>query len=132
LAPLTPAVYYITDPAIISYPKYVLTPAGCPNELVFTVKLSNGSPLPSSIQFNSTPAAETISVYETNYALTAQYTVKVTVVDPKSGVTNSQLSLGVTVKCTKSIDIISGLVGNQTYKIDLDVPWALDVPLPVF
>jgi len=24
------------------------------------------------------------------------------------------------------------LVGDQTYKIDLDVPWALDVPLPVF
>lgn len=60
LASLTPVVYYITDPAILTYPKYVLTPAGCPNELVFTVKLSSGSPLPGSIQFDSTPAAEKI------------------------------------------------------------------------
>jgi hypothetical protein len=71
LSTLVDVLYYITDPAINSYPKYVLTPAGCPNELVFSVKLKDGSPLPSSIQFNNTPAAETISVYETNYALTA-------------------------------------------------------------
>lgn len=49
LAQLTDVIYYITDPAIFSYPKYVLTPAGCPNELIFTVKLQDGSSLPGSI-----------------------------------------------------------------------------------
>ena len=132
LAPLAPVVYYITDPAIYSYPKYQLSPVGCPYELVFTVKLQNGSPLPGSLTFDNTRTEENISVYETNYALTALYKVSVTVVDPKSGTQNSQLVLNVTIKCTKSIDLVSGAVGNQVYKIDLNLPWALDVPLPAF
>lgn len=52
--------------------------------------------------------------------------------DPKTGLTNSSLSFQVVIKCTKTIDLISGLIAGINYKIDLDVPWALDTPLPAF
>ena len=56
--------------------------------------------------------------------------VKVT--DPKTGVINSDLSIQVDVKCTKTIDIISGSITSVVYEIDLDQPWTLDTPLPVY
>jgi len=46
--------------------------------------------------------------------------VTITVTDPKSGLQNSAQTLHVTVKCTKSIDLISGVVTDKTYQIDLD------------
>jgi len=81
-------VYYITDPVIKRYPTYNLTPAGCPNELVYTVTLQNASPLPGSITFAG-GATPTISIEEANYALTNVFQVKVSVIDPKTGKTNS-------------------------------------------
>jgi hypothetical protein len=43
-------VYYIGDPMIvIDMPSYSLTPIGCPLELIYSVKLANGSNLPQSI-----------------------------------------------------------------------------------
>ena len=52
-APLTDVVYYITDPAVTRTPTYSLTPSTCLNELVLTVTLSDGSPLPATISFSS-------------------------------------------------------------------------------
>ena len=49
--PLADVTYWITDPAIERLPKFNLTPAGCPNELVYQVTLVDGYPLPSSIVF---------------------------------------------------------------------------------
>jgi len=118
-APLSSVVYYITDLAIKRYPTYNLTPAGCPNELVYTVTLQNDSPLPGSITFTS-GANPTISVEETNYALTNVFQVKVYVIDPKTGKTNSDHSLSVTILCTKTIEIAQDAVVNFSYRIDLD------------
>jgi hypothetical protein len=50
-APLNEVIYYITDPAITRTPIYNLTPSFCINELVLTVTLSDGSPLPAAIQY---------------------------------------------------------------------------------
>ena len=50
---LTDVVYYITDPAITRTPTYSVTPSTCLNELVLTVTLSDGSPLPATITFSS-------------------------------------------------------------------------------
>jgi len=52
-----------------------LTPSGCPNELTYKVTLANGSALPSSILFNSTPGSEKVSVVESNYELTNIFAV---------------------------------------------------------
>jgi hypothetical protein len=60
-----------------------LTPAGCPNELVYAVTLANGAPLPGSITFAS-PPTPTISVAEADYSLTNVFSVKVVVLDPKT------------------------------------------------
>jgi len=55
---LADVVYYISDTAISRTPLYVLTPSGCPNELTYQVTLANGSALPGSILFDSTPGSE--------------------------------------------------------------------------
>jgi hypothetical protein len=52
-APLPDVVYYITDPAITRTPTYSMIPSTCINELVLTVTLSDGSPLPAAISFIS-------------------------------------------------------------------------------
>jgi hypothetical protein len=96
-------------------PLYFLTPSGCPNELTYVVTLENGSTLPGSILFNNTPGSEKISVFESNYALTNFFAVKIVVTDPKTGVINSDLSLNVTIKCVKTIDINTNAISNFNY-----------------
>jgi hypothetical protein len=129
-APLVNVTYYITDSAILRYPQYVLSPSGCPNELVYDVTLQNLSPLPSSIQFLN--ATKTISVYETNYALVANYSVMISVTDPKTGLSNSALTLFAFIKCTRSVIILSGSISSISYQIDLNVPWTLNTTMPVY
>lgn len=103
-APLPDVVYFITDPVIERYPTFNLTPAGCPNELVYTVTLQNDTTLPGSITF-AHGGSPTISVEEQDYSLTNVFTVKVVVVDPKTGNTNSDYILKVTVLCAKTIEV---------------------------
>jgi hypothetical protein len=83
--------------------------------LTYVVTLANGSALPGSIVFNSTPGSETISVFESNYALTNIYAVKIVVTDPKTGITNNVMTLNVTIKCIKQIDINTNAVANFNY-----------------
>ena len=52
------------------------------------------------------------------------------VIDPKTGLQNSDYLLYVTVLCTKSIEIASDFVTGFSYLIDLDVPWTMNVPVP--
>ena len=94
---------------------YVLTPSGCPNELTYLVTLANGSALPGSIVFDSTPGSEKISVFESNYALTNIFSVKIVVTDQKSGIINNEMTLKVTIKCVRQIDINSNSVANFNY-----------------
>lgn len=49
-------------------------------------------------------------IQTSDYTATNVYTVKVVAIDPKTGITNSALSFKVTVKCTKSIDLVSGAI----------------------
>jgi hypothetical protein len=132
ILPLADVTYWITDVAILRTPTYQLTPSGCPNELVFEVKQLGGAALPGSIQFDATHGSETISVYEMDYALTAIYDVTVKVTDPKTGLVNTELAFKAVIKCTKTIDLISGSIAGISYEIDLDQPWALDTPLPQY
>lgn len=45
---------------------------------------------------------------------------------------NSALQATITIKCVKTIDIISGTIASFNYKIDLDAPWTSKTDLPVF
>ena len=46
---LAPVVYYIRDPDIlVPIPAYSLVPNTCPNELVYSAALDDGSPLPNA------------------------------------------------------------------------------------
>lgn len=125
-------IYYITDPAIERYPTFVLDPVGCPNELVYVVTQADDSALPGSVTFVDTPGNPVISTHEMDYALTAIYSVKVVVTDPKTGLSNSDYLLSVTVLCTKTIDILSNHVTHFDYRIDLDQPWTLTLPAPIY
>jgi len=130
-APLPDVVYYITDPVIQRYPTFKLTPTGCPNELVYTVTLQNDALLPGSITYADT-GNPTISIEEQDYLLTNVFMVKVIVVDPKTGNTNSDYLLSVTILCTKSIEVVLNLVNDISYLIDLDEPWTKTVSTPSY
>jgi hypothetical protein len=53
LSTLSDVVYYISDPAITRTPSYSVSPSVCPNELVLTVTLIDGSPLPVAISYSA-------------------------------------------------------------------------------
>jgi len=61
-------------------------PALCPNELVYTIKMTDNSSLPSAITLDTTPGSETVQVYETDYLKTGIYSISVIVTDPKTSV----------------------------------------------
>jgi hypothetical protein len=73
-----------------------------------------------------------VTIHEIDYAQTGAFDVIFTITDPKSGTTNTDYTLSVTILCTKSIVIASGAVSDFGYQIDLDQPWTKYVPLPVF
>ena len=100
-APLNEVIYYITDPAITRTPIYNLTPSFCINELVLTVTLSDGSPLPAAIQY----VAPNIQVETKDPLMANVYNVKIVATDPKTGLANSELTFKVTIPCTKSISV---------------------------
>lgn len=125
---LTNVIYHITDPAITRTPVYTLVPADCPYELTIAATLSDGSPLPAPL----TMAPPTLSVFEANYANTATYVVRFTATDPKSGVTNSVVTVNVTILCTKTVDLISGAIANFSYQIVLATPNNSVTPLPIY
>ena len=109
-------------------PSYNLTPTTCPNELVLTATLSDGSPLPVAISYS----APNISVYTTDYAMTNVYKVRWVATDPKTGIMNSAVTLKVTIKCTKKVDLVSGAIANFDYRISLTAPYTMSVPLPQY
>jgi len=131
-AALTDVEYFITDAAILRYPTFILTPADCPNELVYVVTRHNDLVLPGSIVYNNNRNNPIISVEEQNYALTGGYKVKVVVTDPKTSITNAEYLFKVTIKCTKTIEISSGTILDFNYRIDLDAPLSKLVPVPSY
>ena len=102
---VSPVEYYITDTAIpVVLPLYDITPSTCPYELVVeSVTLADDTALPNAITFDGT---NTVTILENTFSATGIYSVKVTVKDPKSLITNSTLTFPVTVKCTKRIDVL--------------------------
>ena len=64
--------------------------------------------------------------------MTNTYTVKVVATDPKTGITNSGITLKVTVKCTKNISLVSGAISDFDYQIDHSSPFILNLPLPQY
>ncbi len=79
-------VYYIRDADIvIPIPAYSITPNTCPNELVYTAALDDGSPLPNAINLVNQAGTNILKLSETDPSLTGVYMVRITVVDPKSG-----------------------------------------------
>jgi len=50
---IAPVVYYIRDPDIlVPIPAYSLEPNTCPNELIYSATLEDGSPLPNAISIS--------------------------------------------------------------------------------
>ena len=84
---MAPITYFIGDTSIGTLiPAYTLTPPGCPNELTYSVTMSNNSVLPSQFTFTNNVGSKTINVFTTTKTLTGVYTMKVTVTDPKTGI----------------------------------------------
>ena len=72
--------------------------------------------MPAALQFNGIDA---LDIYETDFSATGQYPVMVTVIDPKSKIKNTDLIFSVTVKCTKSIDlVVNNLSAVNIFEID--------------
>jgi hypothetical protein len=79
-------LYYVRDPDImLPIPAHSLTPNTCPNELVYSAALTDGSPLPNAISLLYQNGTHQLKLSETDPALTGVYNVRITVVDTKSG-----------------------------------------------
>jgi len=112
---MAPVLYYINDPAIDStVPLFKLTPSTCPYELQYSATLADGSPLPNAISLVTLSGAQTIHVSETDPTLSGVYKVKIKVVDPKTGIVNQALTQDVTVKCTKSLNLVTNTIPAST------------------
>ena len=86
--------------------------------------------MPNAIRFDGVDA---IDIYETTYSATGQYMVMVTVTDPKSKIRNIDLVFNVTVKCTKSIDVVSANLPDViTFEIDEKLLKSLTLTQPTF
>ena len=128
---ILPLIYFITDdPINVLLPFYEIIPAECPFELfIEAVTLSNGDSLPAAIRFDG---VEFIDIFETDYSATGEYAVMVTVSDPKSKVQNTDVIFSVIIKCSKSIDLVSGAISDFVYQIQLSSQYILNLPLPQY
>lgn len=70
-------------------PAYSLTPSGCPNELVYQLTMLDGSALTSDIRFILNAGAYSINIYSMDASLIGVKIIKVSVTDPKTGISNS-------------------------------------------
>jgi hypothetical protein len=105
---LSPVIYFIRDADIvISIPSYSITPNTCPMELLYSASQADDSPLPNSISLLNENGANFLRLSETDPAMTGFYTVRITVVDPKSGSSNANLTVQVIIYCTKSITLLT-------------------------
>ena len=108
---MSPVLYYISDPAIDSaIPLFKQTPSACPYELQYSMTLADGSPLPNAISLVAVSGTQTIRVSETDPTKAGVYTVRIKVVDPKTGIVNQALTVDVTVKCTKSLNLVTNTI----------------------
>lgn len=87
-------LYYIGDPQIsVAVPTYTLTPGGCPVDLIYSVKLADGSALPNAIKLDAaTYGSEVITIFETNTSAANTYSVKVVAVDQKTLIQSDALT----------------------------------------
>lgn len=120
LSSVQPALYYINDPYIdVSIPLYTIGPATCPYELSYSAALANLSPLPNSISLQAQSGSHFLRLQETDPFATGVYSVRVSVVDPKTGLTHTSLLIGVTILCTKSISLLTNPIpALTTYTIN--------------
>lgn len=118
LTAVAPVEYFITSASIpLSFPWFTISPPSCPYEIVINaVTLQNDSVLPHAIVFDGTNA---VNIFETDFAATGIYFVKVTALDPKSKIKNFDLVFKVTVLCTQRIEILlNSLPATSSFEID--------------
>jgi hypothetical protein len=70
--------------------------------------------LPNAISLINLSGNQNIHVTETDPYQTGMYTVRIKVVDPKTGVLNLLQTLDVTIKCTKSLNIVTNTIPATT------------------
>ena len=57
--------------------------------MTYVVSMADNSALPAQFTFTNTLGSEKINVFTTTQTLTGVYNMKVTVTDPKTGISNS-------------------------------------------
>ena len=126
--------YYIADPAInVSIPLYTLSPGTCPYELVYSATLDDGSPLPPPITLQGTDSASFLKLFHMDPTKTGVYKVRVKVVDPKTSVVNTSLTIDVTILCTKLISLVNNPIPASTiYTINTSVLKTTTFSLPTY
>lgn len=72
-------------------------PNTCTVELLYSAGQADDSTLPNSISLLNENGANFLRLYETDPEMTGFYTVRITVLDPKSGVSNANLTVQVII-----------------------------------
>jgi hypothetical protein len=134
LSTVPSALYYINDPYIdVSIPLYSLTPGTCPYELTYSAALADNSPLPNAITLQNQSGSHFLRLSETNPLATGVYQVRISVVDPKTSLSHTNLLIDVTVLCTKSITLVSSTIPASTiYTINTSQLLTTSFNLPLY
>ena len=81
--------------------------------------MADNSALPAQFTFANTLNSEAIRVFTTTKTLTGVYSIKVTVTDPLTGISNSSQAFQITIKCTKSLSLVTNSIASTiNYQID--------------
>ena len=109
-----------------------MVPSSCPYELVYSATLADNSVLPTAISLVDNSGTKTLRVYESDPAKTGVYTIKVKVLDPKTLLTNQTLLVDVTVKCSKTVDLVTNNIVSIFRLNEIDPPQLYSYTAPSF
>lgn len=128
-----PVLYYINDPYIdVTIPLYTIGPVTCPYELTYSAALADANPLPNAITLQNN-GLHFLRLYETDPLATDVYSVRVSVLDPKTSLTHTSLLIDVTVLCTKSIILLTNPIPSMTeYSINKSQLLTTTLGLPAY
>lgn len=93
--------------------------------------MQDGSTLPNSISLDPTEKAEKVSVFENEWLNTGVFPITVSVTDLTTQV-SAGINFTVTIKCTKSLSLVSNPPAPVQYNVGTNSLVILELDLPLY
>jgi len=73
-----------------------------------------------------------LQVNEADPTKTGVYTVKITVLDAKSTLTHTAITVGITIKCTKTIVLLTDVIADISRRNEIDPAFLYTYAMPTY